>query len=252
MRDDEAAAILVEFCGLPGAGKSLVAAALVDELRRRGIAARCGRAAVDPGVRRARRLPRKAAAAARAVAAEPTGTLRACVAVARSQRRPTDRAARALQWAATQGLFRAARRVPAVHVFDEGIVQALWSAGLRGDLGSALAALDAGATWLGPDVLAVVDVAPCIAARRLEGRASSHSRTERLSSAERPRELEAGDELLRGLVERWRRSAPPGAEIATIENADDRPRDAEVSRLADLVASAASRRRASAAERLGG
>ena len=231
-----AAGVVVELCGLPGSGKSLLAAALLDDLRRRGVAARSGGAEVGPEVGPGRRVARKLAAAARALVDDPAGTTRACAAAARSQRGLVERASRSLQWAATQGLLRRARRGRAAAVFDEGIVQALWSAGLRGDLPTVLGALEADATWRGPDILAVVDVPPRVAAGRLERRSSTHSRTQQLADADRSAELERGEELLHALVAWWRRCAPPGAEIVSLANADDGPPNGAISLLADAVA----------------
>ena len=49
---------------------------------------------------------------------------------------------RCVQWAITQRLLTSAGRSPGVHLFDEGLLQSLWSVGLRGDVTPTLRSLE--------------------------------------------------------------------------------------------------------------
>jgi thymidylate kinase len=234
---DEAApwSLLVEFCGLPGAGKSHVSAALMNQLRRRGIPARAGDAWISPRVPAIRRIPRKLRAATRQAFDDPTGAARAGLAVARAERSAGDVVCRSLQWFVTQHVLGRAAGRAGVHVFQEGVVQALWSIGVRGDPDGLLAVLEAGATpWIRPDVLVVVSAPIEVAAARLGERGSSHSRTQALPPDERASELRRGQELLGCLVEWWRVSSG-GGEIVEVANGDDGPRDREAAHLVDRI-----------------
>lgn len=228
-------ALLVEFCGLPGAGKSHLAAALVDGLRRRGIPARVGDASIAPDVAAVRRIPRKLLAAGREVLDDPAWAVRAGLAVARAERGAGDVVSRSLQWFVTHHVLDRATRRGGVHVFQEGVLQALWSIGMRGDPEPLLEALEAGATpWIRPQFLVVVHASTEVAAARLAARRSSHSRTQSLAPDERTAELRRGQELLGCLVAWWRDSSTAG-EIIEVANGDDGPRDREIAQLVDRV-----------------
>jgi hypothetical protein len=245
--DDGAArsALLIEFCGLPGAGKSHLAGALLAGLRREGIPARAGDASIAPNIAPVRRIPRKLLAAGSEVLSEPAAAVRVGLAIGRAERNAVDVVSRSLQWFVTQrALDRAAGRA-GVHVFGEGVLQALWSIGLRGDPDELLELLDAGAApWIRPRVLVVVNAPTDVAGARLGARRSSHSRTQALGAAERTEELRRGRELLEYLVEWWRASSREG-EIVELDNGDDEPRDREVAllvnRIVTLLGPAASR-----------
>lgn len=232
---DRATGLLVEFCGLPGAGKSHLAATLVDGLGRRGIPAGAGDASIAPDVGPVRRIPRKLLAAGRAVIGDPPGSARAGLAIARSERGAGDAVSRSLQWFVTQRLLDRASGREGVHVFQEGVLQALWSIGLRGDPDGMLEILGSGAApWIRPHVLVVVNAPIEVAAARLEARPSSHSRTQALGGGERAAELRRGQELLGCLVEWWA-SSGESDDIVQVENGDDESRDRVGSLLVDRI-----------------
>jgi hypothetical protein len=238
-------ALLIEFCGLPGAGKSHLADALVAGLRREGIPARDGDASIAPGVAPVRRIPRKLLAAGREVLDDPAAAARVGLAIARAERDAVDVVTRSLQWFVTQRILDRAAGRAGVHVFEEGVLQALWSIGLRGDPDGLLEVLEAGAApWIRPRVLVVVNAPIDVADARLGARRSSHSRTQVLGAGARTAELRRGRELLECLVEWWRASSGEG-EIVQIDNGDDEPRDREVrllvNRVVTLMGPAASR-----------
>ena len=230
-------ALLIEFCGLPGAGKSHLAGALLADLRREGIPARAGDASIAPNIAPVRRIPRKLIAAGREVLSDPAGTARVGLAIARAERDAVDVVSRSLQWFVTQQVLDRAAGGTGVHVFGEGVLQALWSIGLRGDPDALLTLLDAGAArWIRPRVLVVVHAPTDVVDARLGARRSSHSRTQALDAGARTAELRRGRELLGSLVEWWRASSREG-EILEVDNGDDEPRDREVALLVNRIVS---------------
>jgi hypothetical protein len=232
--DAASRAVLVEFCGLPGAGKSHLAGALLDGLRGKGIRTRAGDASISANVFATRRIPRKLLAAGREVLDDPAGAIRTCLAVARAERSAGDAASRSIQWLVTQRVLDLATRRGGVHVFEEGVLQALWSIGLRGDPEPLLESLEDGATpWIRPQVLVVVNAPLEVAASRLDARPSSHSRTQTLPPDERTAELRRGRELLERLVEWWRDSSDAEGIILEVANGDDGPLDREIAQLVD-------------------
>lgn len=192
----------VELCGLPGSGKTTLAAALEQELLRRGVPCTVVDRGVSATVGLPVRLRRRAGGALRQAARHPRATSGAAGAVLRSgQSSARDTAAYFAQWLAVRDLVAATHRSPGVHVFEEGIVQRLWTLALRGsnDVSARL--------WkgLGPgmrtDLVVLVDVPTPVALDRLARRDSRHSRTQHLDPALRAAELERGRRLLDELLE---------------------------------------------------
>ena len=111
-----------------------------------------------------------------------------------------------------------ARSTPGVSVFDEGVTQALWSLGLRGDPSTTLAAL--GRTvgrWEHPDHIIVLDLALEVIDRRLSERGSRHSRLQDVGdAAARRAELAKGRELLERLVDWWVEVLPSDVSVTRI------------------------------------
>lgn len=219
--------ILVEFCGLPGAGKSTLAAGLAGALTGHGLLVRDGTASINPGVRSARRVPRKLRFTVTQGLTHPLVSLRIGAPIARAgragrERGPVDLAARFVQWTVTQRLFTVAQASRGIHVFEEGVVQALWSIGLRGDVSPVLTELTRRpGAWIKPDLVVVVDVPLKAAADRLRRRVSRHSRIQLLPGDEQMQELRHGESLLAELVE-WFRDAPGSAgRVVRVSGAED-------------------------------
>ena len=199
---DRRGGVVVELCGLPGAGKTVLAEALVAELRRRGIPARdasfaAGRAA------RWTRLARKAGLVALGAVAEPTAAARSARAVRQAGVSRREVVARTVNLMASRRLATDAARAPGVTVIDQGVVQELGSVAMTGDLDRAAAALPPG--YMATDLVVVVHVDPDEAARRLGRRASGESRLERFTGDALVDELAAHavrlDEVVRRAVE---------------------------------------------------
>jgi thymidylate kinase len=223
----------VELVGIPGAGKSHLAAAVAAELRARGIAVTLPQARLAPSVPVARRLARKTVAGAASTLSAPLTTARVVRGVLRSdQPRPSDVVGRVVQWLVAQDLTRRTARQSGVTILDEGLIQALWSIGVRGDVEPVLRVLDSSRRWHEPDLLVVVGVPPDLALARLSERPSQHSRTQRLAEDDRLPELRRGAALLDRLVEWWGASR----DVMVMDGAADGPVKSDV--LADRIAAA--------------
>ncbi len=193
---------VVELAGLPGAGKSTLASGLRD----RGADQARPWTVADTGVSAQSHLVlrtfRRAAYAGRSAARHPVFALRAArLLLGSGQTRPTDSTRILLQWLATAHLLERAHRGPGVQLLEEGALQAIWTAALRSR------GLRPQALWsclparARSDVVVLVDVSPEVAADRLAGRSSRHSRTQLLASPERLAELRHGGALLDSVVD---------------------------------------------------
>jgi hypothetical protein len=195
--------LVVELAGIPGSGKSRRVRTLADRLSERGIAVHLPQAALAPSVPTALRLARKGLACATTTVAAPGTTARVVRGVVASrQPGPGDVAGRTVQWLVAESVARRAAR-GGVALVDEGLVQALWSIGLRGDVRPVLAALGGSRPTNRADLLVVVRVEPDLALGRLAARPSRHSRTQLLDEPDRLAELRRGAELLDELVTWW-------------------------------------------------
>jgi thymidylate kinase len=196
--------LVVELCGLPGAGKSTLADALISELGSRGHAVRSGASTIAPTVRATRRILVKASFVLAETVAHPKFSA-ACIAAIARTRQPTfaDLLRCSVQWIVTQRLLRAARRGPGVHVVDEGVLQVLWSIGLRGNPESVLHTVASSQVRAGPDLVIVVTAPLEVVGERLASRGSRHARTQSLDPVGQRTELEYGEWLLDRLVEWW-------------------------------------------------
>ncbi|MGY1779697.1 hypothetical protein [Geodermatophilus sp. SYSU D01036] len=229
----------VELAGIPGSGKSRRARLLAARLADCGIVVTQPQARFAPSVPTARRLVGKSLASARAVVRAPAATARLVGGVLRShQPAPADLAGRVVQVLVGQGVAARAAGPGGVSLVDEGLVQALWSIGLRGDVAPVLAALDATPRRPTADLLVVVRVPPEIALDRLAHRSSRHSRVQLLDERDRLAELVRGARLLDRLVDWWPGRVPGCHEVLTLDGTADDGADHEalVSRIRARVA----------------
>jgi hypothetical protein len=232
----------IELVGIPGAGKSRLARTLSAGLIDRGIAVSEPRAPFAAKVPTPLRLRRKAVATGAAALTSPVQATRLVRGLLRS-RQPgaADVAGRFVQLLLAQDTAARAIQQGGVSIVSEGIVQALWSIGIRGDVRPVLEALDGARRRPSADLLVVLEVAPELALARLTARTSQHSRTQLLDHEARLPELERGTTLLRQLVDWW--SSPPWGrgEVYVVrgaeEDGDDRARllDHICARLASTV-----------------
>ena len=223
---NERSGVSVELAGIPGSGKSRRARALATGLAARGLTVHQPQALVAPSTPTSVRLARKAVACGAAALRDPATTARIVSAVVQSgQPGPADVAGRAVQWLVAQQIVASARRRGGITVMDEGLLQALWSIGIRGNAEPVLRALALRHRVTTPDLVVVVRVPPELALRRLTARTSRHSRTQQLAQPERLAELEQGTRLLEQLVEWWSRDAPTPPRLLSVSGADDGPAD---------------------------
>lgn len=214
--------LTVELAGIPGSGKSRLARGLVHGLGERGIRVAQLQVPMDPSVPAVRRLVRKAAACAGTTAATPGHTARLVRAVlASGQPSRGEAVARVVQVLVAQQVAALAARTAGVSLVDEGLVQALWSIGLRGDVGPVLAALHSWPRGRPADVLVVLRVPLEVALARLTARTSRHSRTQLLPEAARLAELERGDRLLGELVTWWSARPPAGRQVCVVRQPEE-------------------------------
>jgi hypothetical protein len=225
------AGLVVEFAGLPGAGKTTVADSTNRTLLRAGVPCRV----LDERISAAAPLPararRRVALAGTELSRHPlqgVGELRAIRRLAPGSSR--DALAGAVQWLAVQRLEAQASRAPGVHLFQEGRVQTLWTLALRAR-GSHRELQRLG---LPSERLVVVVDAPLrVLSARLATRASRHSRTQLLPEREQEAELIAGRALL------WEILAAAGPSRLTLCNDGRESPEVLGRRVADWVLRAA-------------
>jgi thymidylate kinase len=235
----EESRLIVELAGIPGSGKSRRARTIAERLAARGVSVALPQAALAPSVPTTLRLARKGVACAAAAAAAPGTTARVVRGIVASrQPGPGDLAGRAVQWLVAESVARRGARGTGVSLVDEGLLQALWSIGLRGDVQPVLAALDASPPTRRADLLVVVRVEPDVALARLAARRSRHSRTQLLDEAERRAELRRGAALLDELTTWWAGSGT-GA-VLTLDGGSDEGDDH--ARLLDRICATAGAR----------
>jgi thymidylate kinase len=203
VRTTPRSSIAVELCGLPGSGKTTLAAALERELARRGHRCTIADRAVSADTGLPTRVRRRAAAALRQTSRHPRATAAAAAAVVGSgQSRRRDTVAYLAQWLAVRDLVTVAHRTQGIYVFEEGIVQRLWTLGLRGSTDVSDRLWQRLEPAMRTDLVVAVDVAAAVALDRLAGRGSRHSRTQRLGLSLQAAELERGTQLLEALLTR--------------------------------------------------
>ena len=120
----------VEFVGLPGAGKSEVSRAVAKVLRARRLAVFEPSYELDHATPPAERRSSKLWLAVRAWAQSPRQSrfwLRTLVRSRQESRRRLGDAA--INWFYLLGSAQRCAGVPGIHVFDQGLLQALWSIG---------------------------------------------------------------------------------------------------------------------------
>ena len=118
-------------------------------------------------------------------------------------------------------------------MLDEGLVQALWSIGIRGNVASVLAGWEPPTSPSASQLLVVLQTAPEVALERLANRTSQHSRTQLLPERDRLDELKRGVELLNELAAWW--SSRPGAARTVYPLVEDPAGNKDVSPLVDLI-----------------
>lgn len=190
--------VVVEFLGLPGAGKTSVARAMAAAMPEVSLVTE----GLDAGTPTASRLLRKVLAMATEALGRPGPTIVAADKVWRSgQGGPAAVLRRTTAWLVAQRLVARGRRRNGVALLDEGSLQAIWSSGLVGEHGSLLGAWQSSPDrWRRPDLVVVLRLEVAHAASRLSSRRDPHSRVERAQGADRTRQLRRGQAVLDDIV----------------------------------------------------
>lgn len=191
--------LVVEYAGLPGAGKTTLAVSTRAALGECGIRCRIGDAGISARVPRRVRIRRRLRLATARALTHPVASAHTLATVRDiAPDRLRDALAGAVQWLAVQQLVARGRRTPGVTLLEEGPVQTAWTLGLRarGNVPAARLISTAGQ----PDLLVVVEAPVPLVDARLAVRGSRHSRTQLLPEAGRRVELERGEALLAELV----------------------------------------------------
>jgi hypothetical protein len=225
--------VIVEFCGVPGAGKSTLASALMAELRRTGHPAHLALEATSPRARRPARLLRKCTIAAGEVVLHPFTTLLVLRAVHQSmQPSHRDLVVRTGNWLVLRAAMRRARRSGAIWLFDQGVIQELCSLGYAGKPFAGMDVANPGLPRLGPDVIVSINLKLAEAEERIEARPGSESRVER-SGTDRRSALVRQAALIESLRSSWLQQFGDRLPTRTlhVSNGDDGPRPS----LADLA-----------------
>ncbi len=189
--------VVVELCGLPGTGKTTLAGLVNAELTERGRRCEIADVAMSAATSRSQRLVHKATAVTARAARHPVLTASSARWIAASrQEEARDAVAGLAQWLAVQQAVSLARRDQGIHLFEEGVVQTLWTIGLRARRDVVRRLVDSHPIEARPDLLVVVDAPVDVVRERLAGRSSRHSRTQQLDGRAQAAELQRGQELL--------------------------------------------------------
>jgi hypothetical protein len=232
---------VVELFGLPGSGKSHFAREFLRSSAEIGMPVDLPGAGVGPTVPPLPRVARKLGLVAGQVLQRPGASCITMRSIVSFQRPRTEGLGRCVQWAITQRLLTSAGRSPGVHLFDEGLLQALWSVGLRGDVTPTLRALEqrSGRDAM-PDLVVAVHASIDEIEDRLAARRSRHSRLqEHHDPIVRRRELARGAELVGSLVAWWERIAPGPGRLIEIRNDPGHDPHREAVALLGMIASPA-------------
>lgn len=208
--------LVVELCGLPGAGKSFLARELVASSNEADVDVRLPTASIGPDVPTVRRIGRKLRLVTEESLRRPVHSADAIRrTVGSGQGALVPIASRWVQWVATQRLMAVSRSIPGVHLFDEGVTQALWSLGLRGDPSATLATLRRTVgRWDHPDLIVVLDLPIELIEDRLNQRRSRHSRLQDSTDpVARRAELSRGKDLLDRLLDWWLEILPADVSV---------------------------------------
>lgn len=171
--------MLIEFFGLPGAGKSTLSQLVSSELRVQGIAVDEATYVVDHRCGRALRLAKKGMGLVRYAATRPYnafGELRQIVATQQAASRDLSRSIS--NWMFIASIAARRRDRNSVVLLDQGVAQAIWTIGFSArqrnwlDLFFRNTDLDA----LMPDAIIRVNASQAVTANRLAQRTSGASR----------------------------------------------------------------------------
>ena len=235
--------ILVEFLGLPGAGKSALSRRVAAELERSGVPVDEPSRGLAHDSGRASRQRRKVARVALELLAHPLSSARAARVLAGSGQPSAGACARLLfNWLLVTSLARDARGRRGLHLIDEGLAQGAWSIALEGRLESALALLAALPAGTAPDLMVVLESSPASVAARLRSRPEHDSRLDSRLDTE-PQLLERGALCVERIQEALGSIVAARGPAGLVRACNEQPADLDA-RAAELAGTLASLARA--------
>lgn len=169
--------MIIEFFGLPGVGKSTLADQLRSSLHDAGYSARVTTRNVGPKARAISRYFRKMLMILLMLVRHPRAATQVLRSLRHSNQRPPVQAwHRWVDWMVAQALLVEGPS-SGFAILEQGSLQAIWSMGIRGDLGGPLDAIvQTRHSWLMPDVVVAVEAPLDQISARLDARGSQHSR----------------------------------------------------------------------------
>lgn len=226
--------LAVEFMGLPGSGKSTLSRRVAEHLGRQGAKVAQPSYALAHGIPRVERLARKARRGARELVRHPGESLRALGALGSTgQGRVRDFLKMAFNWLLVADLLRCRPPGEEIHLYDQGVLQALWSIGFGGAPGAARRmAARVGSDVPRADVVVIVRASERAVMRRLAGRVDRDSRLDAASGdPEAVRRAAEKLEDVLGILDDWRGSPHP-PRVIEVDNESDEGLDRTAARLA--------------------
>ena len=177
---------VIEFIGLPGVGKSALSHRIADILERRGWRVEQPTYATDHELSTWERYLLKLRLVAAEVMRHPWRAWRSLRAIAMTrQARAMDFVGVSVNWLFVSALLRRAQRRGGVHLFDEGLLNTLWSVGFSANAADTVAILGRLAREAPPPLVATfLEADHATIRQRLGRRKNGHSRLEQTGMAE--------------------------------------------------------------------
>ena len=211
---------LVEFFGLPGSGKTTLAAEVFRRLSVRAPGMLFGPDLIRDGAGGRTRAAAKALLVARTAADRGALSLPLSAAAVR-QPGTRDRIRAAATVASVLGQYAAARRAGAGAVLDQGLLQAAWTLRFRSDdpaaHGVATRLLDRARK--NGAIVVFVDTPPETCYRRLHSRSSRHSRMQMAGTGD-PAEWVRANDVLSAILSEFRSMVPAPASAVLCDGTD--------------------------------
>jgi len=233
--------LLVEFLGLPGAGKSELSRRVAGRLRHLALPVHEPSYGLAHGIGVAARRARKSARVARELALHPRSAARAASVLARSGQPSLACFGGVLfNWLLVTSLARKARGRRGLHLIDEGLAQGAWSIALEGRLEPAVELLACLPPALVPDLLVVVEASTTAVAGRLRSRPQHDSRLDSRLDTE-PELFRRGQAVAARIQSVLGASVEGGGAARVLVLGNERPEDLDAcaARLAALLESKA-------------
>ncbi|MGH9867884.1 MAG: AAA family ATPase [Candidatus Polarisedimenticolia bacterium] len=217
--------LVVEFVGMPGSGKSTLSRRAAEMLEASGLRVTQPSYPLAHDIPRVARLALKSRLVAAEMLAHPRRSLRAAQAIRDSgQARGADTGRMTFNWLLVTRLMSHPPAPGDLHLFDQGILQALWSIAYGGAPGAAARVafrLEAGLPR--PGAVVVVRSSAETVRRRLAGRVDRDSRLDD-AGPDGDRAIARGTRVFEEVLEvlaGWQRRPGPTRVLEVPNNADD-------------------------------